>query len=245
MNPSLRTRAGGRLNSGDLLGLVLNDARLRSALETLLSSLSLVRPAGLPSSILFCSTQPEEGKTTLAAALAISIGITGKQVVLIDADQRRPRIHEIFKLSNKAGFTDVVAGRANAEDVLKRLQVRSDQVKTQSRVSVIPSGPPDESLFTRVGRNRLRAVIDALVDSYEVVLIDCPPALAFNDALFLAPVVDGIVFVVEAGSVLQQHAKLAKKRLENAGGTIFGFVLNCFDDRRHGNAYNPYASDYL
>ena len=75
-------------------------------------------------------------------------------------------------------------------------------------------------------------------------MFDTPPVLAVNDALTLAPLVDGVVLVLDAGSVLEREAKLAKKRLEKAGGNLLGFVLNRFDERQHGVPGHPYQDYY-
>lgn len=227
-----------------LLKEMRSDRALGQANESLLSSLTLSTPSGLPRAIMICSTQPEEGKTLVATMLALTAAMTGKQVLLVDADLRRPRIHQLFGCDNRTGFSDYLAGSKQLDETMTTLDIVGGDANGAVRLSVMSSGARGSVDFNRVGRERFGEAVRQLSSRFEFVIIDCPPVLAVNDALFLASVVDGVVFVVDAGAVSQHQAKLAKTRLEKAGAKMLGFVMNRLDDAQIGMSDQAYHRYY-
>ena len=243
MTKESQTVVNGTASADDLLKAMRSDRTLGQANEALLSSLTLSTPGGLPRSIMICSTQPEEGKTLVATMLALTAAMTGKQVLLVDADLRRPRIHQIFGRDNRIGFGDYLAGSKRLDETMTTLDISDGGANSAVRLNVMPSGRRGSVDFNRVSRERFGEVVNQLSSQFELVVIDCPPVLAVNDALFLASVVEGVVFVVDAGAVSQHQAKLAKTRLEKAGAKMLGFVMNRLDDGQLGvsdQAYHRY-----
>lgn len=244
MTKARQTIVDGTANAADLLQLMRSDRVLAQANETLLSSLTLSNRNGLPRSIMFCSTQPEEGKTLLATMLALTAAMAGKQVLLVDADLRRPRVHQIFGRDNSVGFGDYLAGSKPLDETMAAFEVPDRDADATVRLIVMPSGARSSVDFNRVGRQRFGEAVNQMSERVDLVIIDCPPILAVNDALFLASAVEGVVFVVDAGAVSQHQAKLAKTRLEEAGAKLLGFVMNRLDETQLGLSDHPYHRDY-
>lgn len=193
-------------------------------------------------SLMVSSTQPGEGKTTVSVGLTLTMALAGKRVLLVDSDARKPKLQEIFELSSERGFTDVLAVGSGVElrDVVQRVALQREG----SVLDVVASGTLVPVHSNPMASSRLEAFVAAACEMYEVVLFDSPPVLAVSDPCFLAPLVTGVIFVVGAGTVQERDAKLAKHRIQRAGGRLLGFVMNRFDDSRDGPGYHPYESYY-
>lgn len=214
------------------------DSAWASSCETLVGSLQLLPLKQPPRILLVTSTQPQEGKTTLAVNLALYLALTGRSTLLADADLRRPGLHRMFGLDASPGFADLLVGEAEREEVVRRVRIRdADDLPLE----VIPSGVDTGHAFGRMEPSRMETVFVALAARREFIVIDSPPVLAVSDALMLAPVVDGVVLVVRAGAVREDDARLAKQRVERAGGEVLGIVLNGLDERAHGPSYHSYG----
>ncbi len=170
-------------------------------------------------SIVVTSTQPGEGKTTVAANLAIVLAQGGQRVILVDADMRRPKVHNMFhKVTNERGLSNLLLqSPAVIENVVQSTTI--DRLKVLS-TGPVPPNPPD--LY---GSARMKALVSALEDSADIVVFDSPP-LALSESLLLASVVDGILFVIRAN--LTRTADIAQgiETVEQTGVPILGVVLN-------------------
>jgi capsular exopolysaccharide synthesis family protein len=229
----------------DFLRVIESNPRIAQTYETLLSSLRFAEkntPSASPlKSLMVCSAQPGEGKTTVSVGLALTMALGGQRVLLVDADTRKPKLQEIFELSDKRGFTDVLAEASGVElrDVVQSVALQRGQT-----LDIIPSGNRLTAHPNPMASSRLEAFVALACKQYEVVLFDSPPVLAVSDPCFLAPLVTGVIFVVGAGTVQERDAKLAKDRIQKAGGRLLGFVMNRFDDSRDGPGYHPYEGYY-
>lgn len=184
------------------------------ALRTNIQFSSLDRPLR---TLLVTSAAPEEGKSTTLANLAVAMAETGREVILVDGDLRRPTLHELLHLDNSVGLTNVV------------LEERTElplQRTAQPHLRFLASGPlppnPSELLSSR----RMERVIALLVEQSEIVLFDSPPVNAVTDAAVLATRVDGVLLVVQAGKTKRELARRAKLQLDKVNARILGVVLN-------------------
>jgi succinoglycan biosynthesis transport protein ExoP len=184
--------------------------RLRNAIQLL----SRDRPVR---SILVTSASEQEGKTTTAANLAVAFAHSGRLVVLVSADLRRPRAHELFGLENEWGLSEVLAGSGGAFDVLQTSGVDNLEVVVSGD---IPSRP-DQLLDP----DRFRGVLDELEGSADLVIVDSPPLLAVADALSLAPLVDAVLLVAQNGMTTRVAVAEARAELDRAGVELAGCVL--------------------
>jgi capsular exopolysaccharide synthesis family protein len=206
------------------------------------SRLHLSRRPGLRS-ILVTSAQPREGKTTVVVNLGLASMLSGARAVLLDADMRRPGVHRRLEIPNTVGLKDLLTGTAHEPDVIQTLKTGSD-LALERVLAVITAGQHGARLAEALGSDTLKATLNYLTTSYDLLLIDSPPVLAAPDALSLAPAVDGVVVVVHTGMVAEADLKLTKARLEEAGGTVLGVVMNRFDARLHGPSAHPYSAYY-
>jgi capsular exopolysaccharide synthesis family protein len=187
-----------------------------------------------PKSILVTSVAPEDGKSTVVSYLALSLARSGKKVLLVDADLRRPALHRIFQIDDGVGLDGLLSRQDGGLPLLP---------VARSGVDIVCGSTPVPDPLPLLWSDGLKRFIESVTAVYDVVLLDSPPVLAVNDAACLAPLVRGVILVLKAGSVGEREAKRAKALLEQSGGTIVGTVLNRFDDRFGPGSY-PYRSRY-
>ncbi|CAN5591884.1 polysaccharide biosynthesis tyrosine autokinase [soil metagenome] len=185
-----------------------------------------------PRAIVVTSPIPGDGKSTIASNLAVSIAASGENVVLIDADLRRPMIASLFGLPEGAGLTDVLTDRAELADV-------AHTVGPSSNLVVISAGriPPNPSEV--LGSLKMRELIQNLT-KHAFVIIDSPPLLPVTDAAVLATNADGAVVVVSAGKTTYDMMHKALDNLEKARARALGVVLNKVPKRGVGATYYGY-----
>jgi len=180
----------------------LDFASLEQALKTL-----VVTSAGMG----------ERKSTTLANLAAVSAQ-AGRQVVLVDADLRRPTLHQIFGLDNEVGLTSVMMDEAlSASPPLQDTAVEG--------LSVLTSGPLPPNPAELMGSRRMQEVIAALAEQADQVFFDTPPVVAVTDAAVLATKVDGVLLVISAGKTRREYVRTAVQRLEQINARLVGTVL--------------------
>jgi capsular exopolysaccharide synthesis family protein len=217
------------------------------AYEALLSGLQLIGGTRRLKSVLVTSALPGEGKTTVSINLALTLMQGGARALIIDADLRKPALHQVLDLENARGLADIVTDVLDLKDLGAVVQtVESDERDSLSRrsLSVITSGKASLPAFAGLGSPRVRQALERLVASYDLVLVDSPPLLAFNDALLLAPIVDAALLVLATGVVREDEAQRAKKLLADAGAPFTGIVMNGFDEKLHGSRLHAYGGSY-
>lgn len=164
------------------------------------------------------SAEPDDGKSTTAVNLAIVLAQQGKQVLLVDADLRKPSIHYAFKESNIDGLTSVLTKEVSLTMAIAKAHVPN--------LDILTSGPlppnPSELLNTKTMEN----VIEELKIIYDYVIFDTPPILSVTDSQILANKSDGVVMVVSSGKTRKDRALKAKELLERANAQILGVVVN-------------------
>jgi non-specific protein-tyrosine kinase len=180
--------------------------------------------------ILVTSAGAEEGKSTTLANLAVTIAQSGKRVILIDADLRRPTQHQIFGLKNNAGLTDMVRDDA----ILANPPLQETNVPN---LRVLASGqlPPNPAEI--LGSKRMADILAALLEHADMLLFDAPPVLAVTDAAVLSQKVDGVLLVVSAGKTKRENARKAQSQLEKINARVIGAVLNNVQAERGAQYY--------
>jgi capsular exopolysaccharide synthesis family protein len=176
-----------------------------------------------------------EGKTTTVANLATTLALTGKRVMALSADLRKPRLHRFFGLDNEKGLSSVLAGQAELGEVARR-------VEGLDSLRIITSGPVPPNPAELLSSDDMESVLRHLSSSADYVVIDTPPALVVSDAMIVAPRVDGVVVVVDADETTGGAASHAIDQLEQVGGNVIGSVLNRFDPSKA--RYYSYAGRY-
>jgi capsular exopolysaccharide synthesis family protein len=184
-------------------------------------------------SIVVTSTGPGEGKTTVACNLALGMAMAGQRVLLIDADMRRPRVHEALKIQRDPGLSNLLIGAAKASDVMRKTTVPN--------FWVLPAGTTPPNPAELLGSKRFAELLTSLKDHFDVVVIDTPPVMAVTDAAVIGYRASGVLFVTAADVTSRHAAQSALDQLEHARVRFIGAVLNRVD--LEGNAYY-YAKYY-
>lgn len=185
--------------------------------------------------ILFTSSSLKEGKSTTVANLAITKAQEGNKVLLVNCDLRKPSIFKIFGVTKEPGMTDVILGKMSWKAAVKDIsdlmmgKIRMDDIMRTpglENLHVLTCGgiPPNPAeLLSSKG---MTDFMKEARKEYDIVLMDCPPILPVTDAAILAPRVDGVVLVYQAGRIPRNALKRAKTHLENVRANILGIVLN-------------------
>ncbi|MCU0294404.1 MAG: polysaccharide biosynthesis tyrosine autokinase, partial [Thermoanaerobaculaceae bacterium] len=184
--------------------------------------------------ILVTSAVPGEGKTSTATNLAVVLAQLGNDVLLIDADLRKPRVHEVFNLSNRIGLVNALARKVDFDKVFIPTHV--------PHLFVTPSGTTPPNPAELLASERMREMIGSVRQRFEYVVIDSPPALLVTDASILGSMVDGVLLCVGAGSLLREDGRACRERLTMAGTRVLGAVLNRFRVSRGRYGSKRYAA---
>jgi succinoglycan biosynthesis transport protein ExoP len=236
--PRLR---GAEATSSDTTALALvGDARspIAESYRHLRTSLLLSSAGTPPKTILVTSSQPSEGKTTTAINTAFMLAQTGAQVLIIDCDLRRPRLHTHFNLPNARGLTNCLSGESDDLDSLIHTYEKQPNLK------LLPSGPIPPNPAELLGSDEMRRLLTTLSEKFTHIIVDSPPAISFTDASILSTFVDGVILVVHGGRSSRAVVRRAKQQLLDVGAHIFGVVLNNVKIESHDYYYAGYAGYY-
>lgn len=195
------------------------------ALQRIRTSLFLTDARNPPKSVLITSSVPLEGKSTIASALARQSARSGLKVILVDADLRRPRLHEVIGMPNQNGLSEVLTGRANPETAIHRDE--------KSGLDFLPAGfgsvsPPD--LFRS---STMKILLEEMTAYYDLVIIDSPPVAAVSDSFTLSGVVDKSIYVIRWEETPRNVALAGIRQMLESGGDIAGIVLSRVDIKKH------------
>lgn len=179
--------------------------------------------------ILVTSSEAGEGKSTIAANLALSLSQDGKRVILIDGDLRRPSVHKKFRISALEGLTEVLIGEKDLEKA---------KVKIDNNLDVIPLGhiPPNPAEL--LASDKMEQILSTLREEYDYIIIDTNPLGIVADSQILSSKVDGVVLVAKYESTKKDNLITCKKLIDQVGGKIIGVVINRVKVK--GNKYYYY-----
>ena len=193
-----------------------------------------VSGAGQSQAIQVSSPEPGDGKTTFISNLAIAIAQSGRKLLLIDADLRRPTVHQLFGLRQDVGTCDVLLGDVELANATKDSGVANLQVLTAGQSVASPA----ELLSSA----RMKATLEFARNEFEFVLVDTPPLLAVSDPCIVAPYTDGLLMVVRVGKNKRTTTRRASDLLETHNVDVLGVVANSIETSQ-GNSYT-YSGGY-
>jgi len=181
------------------------------------------------------SPGPQDGKTTAAISVAITMAQAGARVLLIDTDMRKPRIHKSFGIKAEGGISTAIMGGGSLTDLIVHSQVQN--------LDILPCGPippnPAELLHTE----RFREILAQCRQSYDKVILDSPPTAPVTDPAIIGSMADGVVLVLRAGHTTRDAAAYARRHITDGGAKILGLVINQTDRKgsKYGYGYSYYA----
>ncbi|MEO6041110.1 MAG: polysaccharide biosynthesis tyrosine autokinase, partial [Croceibacterium sp.] len=187
---------------------------------------------GLPKILLVTSAQASEGKTTTSYAVARAFARAGKRALLVDADLRRPAVHKIAEVPNRAGLSTVLIGEATLQDAVVPSGV--------DNLTILPAGPIPPSPAELLSSPRMAALLEQLEGMFDVVVVDSSPVLGLADSTELAALADGVMLVVEADRGRGGQVRAALRRLRSSDPVLIGATLTKFDPKGAGNDYSAY-----
>jgi polysaccharide biosynthesis transport protein len=191
--------------------------------------------------IVLTSPEAGAGKTTVTSNLGVATAETGRRVLLIDADFRRPRLHRVFDMPNTTGLTDLLKLTTPLENTPLTQLVQATKIPG---LSIMTSGPATNSPSSLLYSPRLVEFLERMGKEFDVVLIDAPPMLQFADARVLGRYSDGVILVLRAGQTKWEAAMLACQRFEEDRTRVLGTILNSWDLKNHSrSAYSDAYSD--
>lgn len=207
--------------------------RIREAFNELRINLQYMNPDDPPRIITVTSASPGDGKSTVAANLAVTLARADVPVVLVDADLRKPTVATTFRLPRGAGLSDVVVGRAEFADAIHA-------PAGFDGLHVVPAGqiPPDPTQL--VTSERFKQALEALAETH-MVIVDAPPLLAVSDAAVMATRLDGAVLVLNAKSTTRDQVRQALTSLERVHAPVLGAVMNRVEMKGKESRYGYYG----
>jgi polysaccharide biosynthesis transport protein len=222
--PDLSRRETNGASAEDYIVLKPNSA-YAEALQRIRTSLFLADGERTPKTVLVTSSVPLEGKSAIAASLARQSARSGLKVILVDADLRRPRLHEVLGLANQNGLSEVLTGRVSPEAAIKHDE--------RSGLDFLPAGvgvvsPPD--LFRS---STMRILLEEMGSYYDLVIIDSPPVGAVSDGLTLSGIVDKSLYVIRWEQTPRNVVLAGMRQMFEAGADIAGVVLSRVDVKKH------------
>src|SRR4051812_12923183 len=176
-------------------------------------------------SVLVTSAAPGEGKSTVAKHLASAAASTGERVLLVEADLRRPTLKTRMQLSGDNGLSQVLAGTRSLRSAIEQVEVAGSGGESRM-LSVLASGPIPPNPTDLIESDRMRQVLKAVGEKYDLVVIDTPPTSVVSDAIPLVKSVDGVLVVSRLGKTTRDSSVHLRDQLNNLGAYVLGVVVN-------------------
>ncbi len=183
--------------------------------------------------IIITSTMPRDGKSTVAANIAVAFAQTDIKVLVIDCDMRKPRVNKFFNVPAIPGLSNLLAGLCTLEQGIKPTEYKNLNIITSG---ILPPNPAE-----LLSSNDMKELIDSLKNEYDLIILDTPPVNIVSDAIAITAIADGVVLVVKHAVTTYPDIERAIKSLEFVNAKLLGVVLNAVDySKIYGKRYGYY-----
>jgi capsular exopolysaccharide synthesis family protein len=205
----------------------------------IVTSMLLVSQTGdMPQVVVVTSPCCGDGKTTVARNLSLAIGETGKKVLLVDADLRRPTLHQLFGLSGDEGLGELLCADSPIDhDTFLGQSVQATHIPG---VSILPAGGSSHRGARLLHSARMAVLLERLRGEFDMLVVDTPPVTAVPDARALGRLADGVILVIRAGHTSLESAREARERFAEDGTRVLGTVLNGWNPKIRRRGYSHY-----
>jgi len=225
----LDERGSEKTGPPGLITFVSPNSNVSESYRSLRTALLLSSAEPKPRCLAVTSALPQEGKTLTLANLAVTLAQSGKKILIVDADLRKPRQHEVFKMRNINGLTNFLTGKMEKGSLIKLTEVPN--------LFLINAGPVPPNPLELLGSDKMTSLIATLREAFDYVLFDTPPILAVTDALDLGSKLDGVILVVWGEKTSREALKRTREKLDMIKARTLGVVLNNVTIRRHDHYY--------
>src|SRR5262245_33266760 len=207
------------------------------AYRMLRTSILLSTAGHPPKSMMVTSGQPGDGKTTTVFNIALALTQLKAEVLVIDCDMRKPRLHKLLQLQKGEGLSTLLASGGNPDNFISRTPVRG--------LSVLPCGyvPPNPSEL--ISSESMKELLRLLSERFDYVIIDAPPMISVSDPIILSTLVDGVILVVKSGESKGESVRRACQDLTAVGARVLGVTLNNLNIRKDGYDYYRNYRQYV
>ncbi len=219
----------------ELIDFNKDESVVAESYRSLRTNLFFTSPDKPLKTLIVSSSGPHEGKSLTASNLCLACAQSGKKVVLIDADLRRPILHHLFQQPRENGFTDLFLGKT-VVDVVKNSGIENLHLISAGRFTPNPA--------ELLGSRKAEVLIKELSNMYDLVVFDSPPIMAVTDAPLLSTKVDGVVLVVKSYSTDSLVLERAVATVQNVNSRVAGFILNDIDLSHRSASYGYYKYYY-
>lgn len=206
----------------ELVTQVRPQSQMAESYRALRTSLLLSSLGSPPKVVMVTSALPQEGKTTTSINTAVVLAQKGVNVLLIDADLRRPSIHKTLGMGPRSGLSNVLTGSATMDQAISRSTILPN-------LYVLPAGTPPPNPAELLASSNMRDVLNDLRAQYDHIVIDTPPALSVTDAVVLSPRADAVVLVIRSGQTTKQALRRSRDVLMQVNAKVVGVLLNAVD----------------
>jgi len=214
----------------DLLTFKLPHSRIAEAYRSIRTSIIFSSPEDKPlKTILITSTSPQEGKTTVSINLGLVFAQSNEKTLIVEADMRKPRIHNLLGQESKEGLSNLLAGTASLETVIKPT--------LHPNLFLISSGPKPPNPAELLTSGKTRRVLEELKNAFDRIIIDSPPLLTVADSAILANIVDGVIDIIRASFLNVGLILRGRQRLNEVKARTIGVILNNVNVKREDSYY--------
>jgi len=209
---------------------------IAEAYRTLRTNIQFAKIDGNLQTVMLTSAGPGEGKSTTSANTAVALAQSGKNIILVDCDLRKPVQHKIFGKRNR-GLTNILVEDIAVEDLLQDTEI--------DNLRILTSGPIPPNPSELLGSAKMLEIISHLKSLADIIVFDAPPTIAVTDASVIASKMDGVILVLDASTVRPEMAQKAKELLVKANGNILGVILNRVEiEDEHAYYYYYYGNEH-